>query len=101
MPRNIGLPTATDNSRDRDRGAIVTVPMRSSLHSPTQQDTIHGEAILDIISDYLRRPWAAHGARRRPANRRDPQILSSRQPCEHVDPRGGDDLDRGADDGRL
>src|SRR5229473_1855555 len=27
MPRNIGLPTATDNSRDRDRGAIVTVPM--------------------------------------------------------------------------
>src|SRR5712672_1004581 len=33
--------------------------------------------------------------------RRDPQILSPRQPGEHVDPRRGDDLDRGADDERL
>src|SRR5712671_3929480 len=37
MPRNIGLPPATDNSRDRDRGAIVAVPMRSSLRSPTSR----------------------------------------------------------------
>src|SRR5690348_4509656 len=34
MPRNIGLPTATDNSRDRDRGAVVAVPMSSSLRFP-------------------------------------------------------------------
>src|SRR5947199_3595226 len=33
--------------------------------------------------------------------RRDPQIFSPRQPGEHVDPRRGDDLDRGADDERL
>src|SRR6266550_120923 len=32
---------------------------------------------------------------------RDPQIFSPRQPGEHVDPRRGDDLDRGADDERL
>jgi hypothetical protein len=62
---------------------------------------IDGEAIFDIIADDLRRPRAVYEARRRPANRRDPQILSSRQPCEHVDPRGGDDLDRGADNGSL
>src|SRR6516164_5580696 len=60
-----------------------------------------GEAIFDVIADDLRRPRAVFGARRRSANRRDPQILSSRQPREHVDPRGGDDLDSGADDGRL
>src|SRR6266513_5269234 len=32
---------------------------------------------------------------------RVPQIFSPRQPGEHVDPRRGDDLDRGADDERL
>ena len=62
---------------------------------------VDGQAIFDIIADDLRCPCAALGARRRPADRRDPQIFSSRQPREHVDPRGGDDLDRGADDGRL
>src|SRR5438094_8575312 len=33
--------------------------------------------------------------------RRHAQVLSPRQPGEHVDPRRGDDLDRGADDERL
>src|SRR5262245_25973201 len=39
MPRNIGSLPATDNSRDRDRGSIVTVPMRSSLRFPNHQGT--------------------------------------------------------------
>jgi hypothetical protein len=38
---------------------------------------VDGEAILDVVADDLRRPRAALGSRRCPANRRDPQILSS------------------------
>src|SRR5271169_3222768 len=38
---------------------------------------VDGEAIFDVVVDDLRHPWVALGARRCPANRRDPQILSS------------------------
>src|SRR5437868_5303821 len=72
-------------------------PAARMLGSRENREDINAETSGSARGDHRPIGRAGGGAE----ERRDPAPFPPRQPGERLDPRGGDDLGRGADDGRL
>src|SRR5437763_4060441 len=102
--RSKSMPGDYGAARRRGNGLVLLNPLRwftGRLAMVGSRESLSGENDAENGTDLRCCRGAAGRAGGGAEKRRDAQILSPRQPGEHVDPRGGDDLDRGADLGGV